>query len=192
MPKKFTLGQTMNSLFFLLTASFLAIGACIQAAPFVMPSNPTAVIETDKGNIEVRLFPKVAPKAVENFLRLSEEGYYNNTIFHRVIAGFMNQGGDPLGTGTGGQSIWKKPFEDEIDPKVTFNRAGLLAMANAGPKTNGSQFFITVAKTPWLDGKHTIFGEVVGGFDVVEAINKEEYPTRSRVPVKVLKIYLKD
>lgn len=182
----------MNALFFVISACFLILGACVYAVDFVMPSDPKAIIETDKGKIEVRLFPKVAPKAVENFLRLSEEGYYNNTIFHRVIAGFMNQGGDPKGTGTGGESIWKKPFEDEVDSKVAFDRAGLLAMANAGPKTNGSQFFITVAKTSWLNGKHTIFGEVIGGYDVVEAINREEYPTRSKTPVKILKISIEN
>ncbi len=178
----------MNSLFFLFAACFLTVGISIQATSFIMPSDPKVVIETDRGEIEVRLFPKVAPRAVENFLRLSEEGYYDNTIFHRVIKGFMNQGGDPLGTGTGGQSIWKKNFEDETDSKVVFDRAGLLAMANAGPGTNGSQFFITVESTPWLNGKHTIFGEVIKGYDVVKAINGEEYPTGSKVPVKVITI----
>jgi len=181
----------MNILFFAIAACSLTVGIYATEPAFAMPNDPVAVIETDKGNIEVKLFPQVAPLAVENFLRLGEEGYYNNTIFHRVIAGFMNQGGDPLGNGTGGQSIWKRNFEDEVSPSVTFDRVGLLAMANAGPKTNGSQFFITVSKTPWLNGKHTIFGEVVKGYDVVEAINKEEYPTRSKVPVKVLRVYLK-
>ena len=182
----------MNMTIFLLVAACLStIAISAQEPTFEMPEDPHVVIETDKGDIEVRLFPLVAPKAVENFITLGEDGYYNGTIFHRVIAGFMNQGGDPLGTGTGGQSKWKKPFADEVDKKVVFDREGLLAMANAGPGTNGSQFFITVGKTPWLNGKHTIFGEVVEGYDVVQAINKEEYPSRSKTAVKVRRIYLK-
>lgn len=132
----------------------------------------TAILETTQGTIELRLFPEVAPKAVANFTGLIEKGYYNGIIFHRVIPQFMLQGGDPTGTGMGGQSIWGRSFEDECRPDVKFNRKGLLAMANAGPGTNGSQFFITTAETPWLHMKHTIFGEVVKGYDVVEKIEK--------------------
>lgn len=138
-----------------------------------MPSPTlTAVLETTQGVIELRLFPETAPKACENFAGLIEKGYYNGIIFHRVIPEFMLQGGDPTGTGSGGASIWGRNFEDECKPDVKFDRKGLLAMANAGPGTNGSQFFITTAATPWLHMKHTIFGEVTKGYDVVEKIEK--------------------
>ncbi len=140
-----------------------------------MPSPTlTAVLETTQGVIELRLFPETAPKACENFAGLIEKGYYNGIIFHRVIPEFMLQGGDPTGTGSGGASIWGRNFEDECKPDVKFDRKGLLAMANAGPGTNGSQFFITTAATPWLHMKHTIFGEVVKGYDVVEKIERTE------------------
>lgn len=129
-----------------------------------------ATIKTNQGTITIKLLPSVAPKAVENFVTLGEKGYYNGVIFHRVIKGFMIQGGDPTGTGRGGESMWEKPFEDECSDEVTFEKKGLLAMANAGPHTNGSQFFITTAQTPWLNGNHTIFGEVIEGYDVVEKI----------------------
>lgn len=112
----------------------------------------------------------IAPKSCENFITLINKGYYDGVIFHRVIKDFMIQGGDPSGTGTGGQSCWGGKFGDELHRDVTFGKKGLLAMANAGPNTNGSQFFITTAKTPWLNMKHTIFGEVVEGYDVVENI----------------------
>jgi peptidylprolyl isomerase len=128
------------------------------------------VLQTTKGDIEIRLMPDVAPKTCENFEGLVRKGYYNGTIFHRVIKKFMLQGGDPTGTGRGGQSIWGKPFADEFSKDATFNRPGLVAMANAGPNTNGSQFFITTVKTPWLNNHHTIFGEVVSGMDVVQKI----------------------
>lgn len=121
-------------------------------------SNPHAVLETTQGVIEIELFPDVAPKAVENFMTHIKNGYYDGIAFHRIIQGFMIQGGDPTESGRGGESIWKKPFADEYKDK-TFNKAGILAMANAGPHTNGSQFFITTAKTPWLNGHHTIFGQ---------------------------------
>ena len=131
-----------------------------------------AVIKTNMGTIEIELFADQTPKTVENFVGLADSGYYNGVIFHRVIANFMIQGGDPTGTGRGGQSIWGKKFEDEIVPSLTFNKPGILAMANSGPNTNGSQFFITVAPTSWLDGNHTIFGQVIEGMDVVYAISK--------------------
>ncbi|HSX03417.1 MAG TPA: peptidylprolyl isomerase [Rhabdochlamydiaceae bacterium] len=150
------------------------------------------VIETTQGPIEVTLFPDKAPKAVENFLKLAESHYYDGTIFHRVIKGFMIQGGDPLGNGTGGQSFWGKSFNDEFSPSLTFNRPGLLAMANRGPNTNGSQFFITTAATPWLNNKHTIFGEVTSGMDVVRKIETTPVSNdRPIQPVKIIKITLK-
>jgi peptidylprolyl isomerase len=128
------------------------------------------VLETNQGNIEIKMKEDIAPKACENFVKLVEKGYYNGLIFHRVIKGFMIQGGDPTGTGMGGASVWGKPFEDEVSPVAKFDAAGILAMANSGPSTNGSQFFITCAKTPWLNMRHTIFGEVVSGLEVVQKI----------------------
>ena len=136
-----------------------------------MAEQPTmAVLETNAGTIEIELFPEVAPKTVENFTKLIAQGYYDGIIFHRVIKDFMIQGGDPTGTGRGGESVWGKPFADECDPSVKFTEAGILAMANAGPGTNGSQFFITTVATPWLHMRHTIFGKVVSGMEVVSAI----------------------
>jgi len=132
-------------------------------------------LETNQGSIVVELYPEEAPKACENFQLLVEKGYYNGIIFHRVIPDFMIQGGDPTGTGRGGESAWGKPFKDECVPSLTFDSEGILAMANAGPNTNGSQFFITTAATPWLNGRHTIFGRVVEGMEVVHSI--EQAPT---------------
>ncbi len=151
---------------------------------------PVLKIETTQGSFEVTLFSDVAPKAVENFIRLAQNSYYNGIIFHRVIKGFMIQGGDPTGTGAGGQSIWGKEFEDETSPTVKFDKPGLFAMANRGPKTNGSQFFITTAATPWLNGKHTIFGQVTQGYDVVQKIENTPTDPRDRplTPQKILSI----
>ncbi|MFZ1269118.1 MAG: peptidylprolyl isomerase [Anaerolineae bacterium] len=126
-----------------------------------------ATFKTAKGDIKVELFAKTAPITVNNFVFLSKEGFYDDTTFHRVIADFMAQGGDPTGAGTGGPGY---QFEDEIDISKQFDEAGYLAMANAGPNTNGSQFFITTAATPWLNGAHTIFGKVVEGMDVVKSL----------------------
>jgi cyclophilin family peptidyl-prolyl cis-trans isomerase len=131
-----------------------------------------AVIKTNMGTIEIELFAKETPKTVENFVGLANKGYYNGVIFHRVIDNFMIQGGDPTGTGRGGESIWGKKFNDEIDTSLVFDNEGLLAMANSGPNTNGSQFFITLAPTKWLNGHHTIFGKVITGMDVVKEIGK--------------------
>lgn len=131
---------------------------------------PSLLVHTNRGDIRVRLYPEAAPKAVENFLGLAKKGYYDGIKFHRVIPEFMIQGGDPEGTGRGGESLWGKPFEDECKGDVRFDRPGLLGMANAGPNTNGSQFFITTVATPWLDGKHTLFGEVTDGYEVVRKI----------------------
>ncbi len=136
--------------------------------------NTYATIKTNQGDIKIKLFTDVAPKTCENFVTLAKKGYYNGVIFHRVIKEFMIQGGDPTGTGCGGQSCWGGTFEDECNPNVSFDKKGLLAMANAGPGTNGSQFFITTTLTPWLHMHHTIFGEVIEGYDVVEKIENCE------------------
>ncbi|HQU08555.1 MAG TPA: peptidylprolyl isomerase [Opitutales bacterium] len=116
----------------------------------------------------------------ENFVQLVNKGYYNGVTFHRVIPDFMIQGGDPEGTGRGGQSVWGRPFEDECNVGTQFDRKGILAMANAGPSTNGSQFFITTAATPWLHMRHTIFGEVVNGYEAVSKIEKSPRDSQDR------------
>jgi peptidylprolyl isomerase len=126
----------------------------------IYAKNPIAVLETTQGNIELELFPEVAPLAVENFTTHIKNGYYNGIAFHRIIKNFMIQGGDPTESGRGGESIWGKSFKDEFKGK-TFDKVGVLAMANRGPHTNGSQFFITTALTPWLNGRHTIFGQAL-------------------------------
>ena len=123
--------------------------------------HPHVVLETNQGKIELELFDDAAPLAVENFVTHVKEGYYNGVAFHRIIHNFMIQGGDPTETGRGGESIWHKPFKDEFKPNLVFDKPGLLAMANHGPNTNGSQFFITTVKTPFLNGGYTIFGKVV-------------------------------
>ncbi|MDR3609179.1 MAG: peptidylprolyl isomerase [Ignavibacteriaceae bacterium] len=140
-----------------------------------------ANIKTNMGEIEIALFPDEAPKTVENFVELSKKNYFNGVIFHRVIDGFMIQGGDPTGTGRGGESAWGGKFQDEFSPKLTFDKEGIIAMANAGPGTNGSQFFITLAPTAWLNNHHTIFGKVINGIDVVQAIGKTQ--TKNDRPV---------
>lgn len=152
-----------------------------------------AVLETNQGVIEIKLFPQIAPKTCENFVGLIEKGYYDGIIFHRVIKDFMIQGGDPLGTGTGGSSLWGAPFKDEVSSEVKFDKQGILAMANSGPNTNGSQFFITTAKTPWLNMRHTIFGEVISGYDVVEKIENSEKDASDRpiIEQKIIKAYIK-
>ncbi len=160
----------------------------------VAKSNPIVIFETNQGNIELKLYPDVAPKAVENFVGLVKKGYYNGIIFHRVIKQFMIQGGDPTGTGSGGQSLWGGTFADEFSPSVSFSKPGILAMANAGPGTNGSQFFITTAATPWLNNRHTIFGEVSNGYDVVQKIESTRTAGGDR-PVedqKIIKAYVKE
>ncbi|MHC6173955.1 peptidylprolyl isomerase [Lactiplantibacillus plantarum] len=170
---------------------------------------PKATIKTNFGDIKVQLFPKQAPKSVENFVGLAQKGYYDGIIFHRVIPDFMIQGGDPTGTGMGGESLWGKPFEDEFSQEV-FNLRGALSMANAGPNTNGSQFFIVQKPqldagmsdqmkqagypeeivtaygnggTPWLDFRHTVFGAVNDGMDIVDKIAATETGMQDK-PVK--------
>lgn len=151
------------------------------------------VFETTQGTIIFALKPEVAPKACENFEGLVKKGYYDGITFHRIIKGFMIQGGDPTGTGRSGQSIYGQPFEDEFKPNVMFNKPGILAMANAGRNTNGSQFFITTVPTPHLNGRHTIFGEVIEGMDVIKKL--ENIVTDGRdmpmQPQKIIKAYLK-
>jgi cyclophilin family peptidyl-prolyl cis-trans isomerase len=142
-----------------------------------------AIIQTNMGTIELELFADKTPKTVENFVGLAKKGYYNGVIFHRVIDKFMIQGGDPTGTGRGGESFWGGRFEDEIVPELKHDSEGILSMANAGPNTNGSQFFITLVPTPWLDGKHTVFGKVIKGMEVVRAIGKVQTNQQDR-PLK--------
>ncbi|PFH61142.1 hypothetical protein XA68_18092 [Ophiocordyceps unilateralis] len=147
-----------------------------------------AVLRTTYGDIHIRLFPDAAPKAVENFVTHAKSGYYNNTIFHRVIRKFMIQGGDPFGDGTGGESIWGREFEDEFS-SLKHDKPYTVSMANAGPNTNGSQFFITTEKTPWLDGKHTIFGRATQGFDVINKIeNVRTFKEKPEEDIKIVNI----
>ena len=172
-----------------------------QLTTEVLENEKAVLMQTTLGDIKIKLFPEIAPKTVENFLTHAENGYYEGIIFHRVIKDFMIQGGDPTGTGMGGESIWGAPFADEFSMNA-FNLRGALSMANAGPGTNGSQFFIVQAPrvdvrmgeqmkqagypeeiikaymeqggTPWLDHKHTVFGQVIEGMDVVDTITNVE------------------
>lgn len=173
-----------------LIMGLLFLGLSLQA----YAKDTIVVLETNVGKIELKLYPKVAPLAVENFTTHVKNGYYNGLIFHRIIKGFMIQGGDPRGTGTGGESIWGKPFKDEFANNVVFDKPFLLAMANSGPKTNGSQFFITLAPTGWLNGKHTIFGEVVKGKDVVQKMENVSVSPGNNMPMfkqVIKKAYIK-
>ena len=165
---------------------------------YIHAANPIAVLETTQGTINIELKPNLAPKAVENFSTHIKNGYYNGLIFHRIIKDFMVQGGDPTGTGTGGVSIWGKPFKDEFDGKAMFNKIGILAMANSGKNTNGSQFFITTVKTPWLNGRHTIFGYIKDkkSFKVLDKLNNIKTSGRygGDKPLKeqkIIKAYIK-
>jgi len=171
---------------------FVMVFINFYGSAFAMDEN-RVILETNQGAIEIELMPEVAPKACENFTKLVEKGYYNGLIFHRVIKGFMVQGGDPTGTGRSGQSVWGRPFEDEFNPEVGFDSPGILAMANSGPNTNGSQFFITTADASWLNMHHTIFGKVVSGYDVVEKIENTATGAGDK-PIaeqKIVKAYLK-
>jgi cyclophilin family peptidyl-prolyl cis-trans isomerase len=153
--------------------------------PFDMKIDPakqyTATIDTQRGPIVVKLYASQAPRTVNNFVCLAEDGYYDGVTFHRVIPDFMIQGGDPTGTGRGGPGY---TFKDEFDPKLKHSGPGVLSMANAGPGTNGSQFFITHVATPWLDGKHTVFGQVVSGQDVVDAIRQGDIINSVKIEAK--------
>ena len=148
-------------------AVVLAGGCLLMGVSQAESGRPKATIETSKGKIVIELYKDKAPKTVENFVTLTKKGFYNGIIFHRVIPGFMVQTGDPTGTGRGGPGY---SFADEFAPDLHHEGPGMVSMANAGPNTNGSQFFITLAATPWLDGKHAIFGHVIEGQNVVEQI----------------------
>ncbi|EMR11450.1 peptidyl-prolyl cis-trans isomerase-like 1 [Pneumocystis murina B123] len=152
------------------------------------------VLETSMGPITIELYYNHAPKTCKNFYELSRRGYYNNIIFHRVIPDFIIQGGDPTGTGRGGSSIYGDKFEDEIHPDLKHTGAGVISMANSGPGTNGSQFFITLAATPWLDGKHTIFGRVKQGMKVVQRIGlvKTDSNDRPEEDIKIRRAIVTD
>jgi peptidyl-prolyl cis-trans isomerase A (cyclophilin A) len=177
----------------------LALTAAAVAEAATMLPGTYAVVTTTAGTFTIRLFDEHAPKTVANFVGLAEgskawtdprtgevvtKPYYDDTLFHRVIDGFMIQGGDPLGQGTGGPGY---TFGDEFHPTLRHAKEGILSMANRGPNTNGGQFFITLAPTPWLDNKHTVFGEVVEGMDVVRAIGKVPVGAADR-PVKDVRI----
>jgi peptidyl-prolyl cis-trans isomerase A (cyclophilin A) len=159
-----------------------------------MPNEIYALFDTTEGQFKVKLYGDKAPRTVENFVSLADgsktgKPFYDGTVFHRVIPDFMIQGGDPEGTGRGGPGY---KFADEFHPSLKHSKPGLLSMANAGPNTNGSQFFVTVAATSWLDNRHTIFGEVTEGFDVVKKIselprNKQDRPVKD-VRVNSVKI----
>jgi cyclophilin family peptidyl-prolyl cis-trans isomerase len=143
----------------------------------------TATLNTDKGEIVVQLHADKVPSTVNNFVFLAKQGYYDGTIFHRVIKDFMAQGGDPTGSGSGGPGY---EFADEFHPSLRHDKPGVLSMANAGPATNGSQFFITHVPTPWLDNKHSVFGQVIDGMDVLMSIPARD-PQRPEYPGVVLK-----
>ncbi|MBN2548956.1 MAG: peptidylprolyl isomerase [Anaerolineales bacterium] len=143
----------------------------------------TAVLHTDKGDISIQLYSNKVPNTVNNFVFLARQGFYDSTIFHRVIADFMAQAGDPTGTGRGGPGY---SFADEFHPQLRHDKPGVLSMANAGPNTNGSQFFITHVPTPWLDNKHSVFGQVVKGLDVLLSIPPRD-PMRREAPAVQLK-----
>ncbi|KAK6619362.1 Peptidyl-prolyl cis-trans isomerase-like 1 [Polyplax serrata] len=151
--------------------------ALVSSVPSIPDKNwqpRFAVLETSMGDVTLELYWKHAPKTCANFAELARRGYYNNTKFHRIIRDFMIQGGDPTGTGRGGSSIYGKEFADEIHEDLKHAGAGILSMANSGPDTNGSQFFITLAPTQWLDGKHAIFGRVSAGMAVVKKLGLVE------------------
>lgn len=178
----------------LLCISCLCFNLSAQELKVKSSKDMIVCLETNQGTIEIKLNTNIAPKACENFISLVKNHYYDGIIFHRVIKDFMIQTGDPTGTGRGGKSIWGKPFEDEFKSEAAFSKKGIVAMANAGPNTNGSQFFITTAKTPWLNMHHTIFGEVVKGYDVVEKIENTKTGMMDK-PVeeqKIIKAYIKE
>jgi cyclophilin family peptidyl-prolyl cis-trans isomerase len=146
-------------------------------------------LSTDKGDIVMELFADKTPHTVNNFVFLANEGFYDGTIFHRVIADFMVQGGDPTGTGTGGPGY---RFADEFHPSLKHSKSGIFSMANAGPGTNGSQFFITHVPTPWLDGKHSVFGQVTQGMDVLLSIPPRDPMKLDSPAVKLKKIIIQE
>jgi len=180
--------KKLTSLIFILILfvgiSSVKIQSQQQEKSIMQDSTVVAVIKTNMGTIEIELFEKQTPRTVGNFVGLANKGYYNGVIFHRVIENFMIQGGDPTGTGRGGESFYGKKFEDEIVASLKHDVPGILSMANSGPNTNGSQFFITLVPTSWLDGKHTVFGKVIAGMDVVQAIGKVQTSKPDDKPLK--------
>jgi peptidyl-prolyl cis-trans isomerase-like 3 len=144
-------------------------------------------LHTTLGDLKIEIFCEIVPKAAKNFIALCAKGYYDNTIFHRNIKGFIIQGGDPTGTGKGGDSIYGAPFEDEIDSSLEHDKKGIISMANSGPDTNGSQFFITYAKQNHLNGIYTIFAKVIDGFDTLDLMEREAVGKNNR-PLKEIKI----
>jgi peptidyl-prolyl cis-trans isomerase B (cyclophilin B) len=156
----------------------LTLGVVLSAMSAQADSKLSLTLETSKGNIEIALTPEQTPLTVGNFVNLAQRGFYNGLTFHRVIPDFMIQGGDPNGTGTGGPGY---RFGDETNPALRHDSPGVLSMANAGPGTNGSQFFITHVATPWLDGKHTVFGKVTSGQDVVNTIKQGDRIVKATV-----------
>ena len=163
------------------------------SAPPAMVIDPqkryTATFKTEKGDFVVELYADKVPRTVNNFVFLARDKFYDGVTFHRVIRDFMAQGGDPTGTGTGGPGY---RFNDEFHAELAHDRPGILSMANAGPNTNGSQFFITFAATPWLDRKHSVFGEIVEGMQVLNAIRPRD-PSRPEYPgVKILKLTIEE
>ena len=149
--------------------------------------NPKVTLHTNHGDITIEVFADKVPKTAKNFVELARKGYYDGTIFHRVITDFMIQGGDPTGTGRGGESIYGEKFEDEFHPSLS-HKKGHISMANAGPNTNGSQFFIVHAEeTSWLDGKHSVFGNVVNGLEIVDIIGTVPTDSGDR-PLKKVEI----
>jgi cyclophilin family peptidyl-prolyl cis-trans isomerase len=175
MKKIYTVMMLLFCFVFLTACSSQEKSAGAAKAVVVKPA--TAVFTTNMGNFDVALATKDAPLTCDNFIRLAKKGFYNGTIFHRVIDGFMIQGGDPEGTGMGGPGY---TIKDEFSPVLKHDKAGVLSMANAGPNTGGSQFFITLAPTPWLDGKHAVFGKVTKGMEVVDKIGKVLTDTRDK------------
>eukprot|EP01128_Nolandella_sp_AFSM9_P010784 TRINITY_DN750_c0_g1_i1.p2 TRINITY_DN750_c0_g1~~TRINITY_DN750_c0_g1_i1.p2 ORF type:complete len:160 (-),score=32.59 TRINITY_DN750_c0_g1_i1:79-558(-) len=145
-------------------------------------------LETSMGEVGLELYDSLTPKTCENFVQLAKTGYYNGVIFHRIIKDFMIQGGDPTGTGRGGESIYGDKFEDELTSELKHTGAGILSMANSGPNTNGSQFFITLAPTPFLDGKHTVFGRVSSGMGVIKRMGmvQTDKQDRPEAPIKII------
>ncbi len=179
----------MKAAFFVLALALLLLSGCANNITGEDTMNTKIMLETSMGNIKIQLFDDKVPVTAGNFKKLVEQGFYNGIIFHRVIDNFMIQGGDPTGTGTGGPGY---TIQDEFVPSLTHSKAGILSMANAGPNTGGSQFFITLAATPWLDGKHAVFGEVLEGMDVVSAIGKTpvEAQDKPRTDVVIKKAYV--
>lgn len=187
--RKINYTKASASLIVLLLIIGLSILTGCSSEDKMVKTNRHAIIETSMGVIDVELLEDKAPLTTENFIKLAEKGYYNNLTFHRVIPNFMVQTGDPKGDGTGGPGY---VIKDEFGPGLKHNKPGILSMANAGPNTGGSQFFITTVPTPWLDGKHAIFGQVVKGQEVVNNISmvKRTSSDRPLTPVLIKKITL--